>query len=420
MTAMIESPLTDCKDCTNPIAPWDRFCNNCGVKTELGVATDPAAAYSAAPLQAGDTDPIGFAPIAAPPTPPAATNNAAGGRAWYAGRGAKLTAIAAASALAAGLLGFAASAYLENQSNQERVDATIATATQGLTTASADLGQVVTTEQIRAIAANAAAAGTALAEGTAGLEGEDAARAKSVQSALTAVAGLAALNTDTLDQWPTLRGSLKPALDSVNAGSDTVGVPGSDTSLATVDGLVARGSQAIAKWNSKNTAVKQKQAADLAAVNSYASQMGALITQYDGMRADTGRQLDKIRAVSFYETSTARTMFAAAHANRAEVRNQMNGLVAPNGIGSQHSNVASVVGDGMAGMNELIGALDSNLATCGITSCNLLDEPSWDAFQNTSDQVTRDFDSARDQLNNAINSRRDAIKDRQLPGKPVI
>ena len=98
----------------------------------------------------------------------------------------------------------------------------------------------------------------------------------------------------------------------------------------------------------------------------------------------------------------------------------MNGLVAPNGIGSQHSNVASVVGDGMAGMNELIGALDSNLATCGITSCNLLDEPSWDAFQNTSDQVTRDFDSARDQLNNAINSRRDAIKDRQLPGKPVI
>ncbi len=419
MTAMIDSPLTDCKDCTNPIAPWDRFCNNCGVKTELGVATDPATAHSAAPLQAGDTDPIGFAPIVAPPMPPVATNDARG-RVWYSGRGAKLTAIAAASAVAAGLIGFAASAYLENQANQERVDATIAAASQGLTTAAADLGQVSTTEQIRAVAANAAAAVATLAEGTRGLEDDDAARANSVQSALNAVAGLAALNTDTLDQWPTLRGSLKPALDSVNTGNQTVGVSGSDASLATVDGLVARGNQAISKWKSKNAAVKQKQASDLTVVNSYASQMEALIAQYDGMRGDTGRQLDEMKAARYFETSTARSMFAAAHADRTEVRNQMNGLSAPNGIGSQHSNLASVVGDGMAGMNELIGALDSNLATCVYGSCNLLDEPSWRDFQDTSDEVTKDFDYARDQLTEAINSRRDAIKDRQLSGKPVI
>lgn len=413
MTAIIDNPLTDCKECTNPVAPWDRFCNSCGVKTDLGFATDSVAA-----LETGDTDPIGFAPIAAPPSPPVVTNVAT--RPWYAGRGAKLTAIALASAIAAGLVGFAASNYVENRATQERIDATISAANQGLTQASAELGTVATTEQIRSIATTAGQTGNTLAEGTGDLEGDNAARANSVQTALTALAGLSALNTDTLDQWPALRDTLKPALDAVNTGGEALGVPGSDASLATIDALVTRGNQAIAKWNTKNAAIAQKKADDLAALDSYSNNMNTYLNQYSTMRSDTGGQLDKMREAGYYNSSTARSMFDAARADRQRVRDAINGLATPKGLESPQSYVTDVISDGMAGMSALIGAIDANAATCAVTSCNLLEHDSWEDFQTTSERVTKESASAEDQVKTAINDRRQAIKDRPMPGKPVV
>ena len=413
MTAIIDNPLTDCRECTNPIAPWDRFCNSCGMKTDLGFAADSVAA-----LENGDTDPIGFAPIAAPPSSPVVTSVAE--RPWYARRGAKLIAIALASAIAVGLAGFAANSYVESRKNQERIDAAISAASQSLTQASIELGAAASTEQIRAIATTAGQTGTTLREGTVGLEGDNAARASSVQTALTAVAGLSALNTDTLNQWPALRGTLKPALDAVNTGSEVLGVSGSDASLATVDALVTRGVQAIANWNTKNAAIAQKKADDLAALDSYSTDMNTYLNQYSTMRSDTESQLDKIREAGFYESSTARSMFDDARGDRQRVRDAIANLPAPKGLSAPQAYVTDVISDGMAGMSALIGAIDANAATCHMTSCNLLDQESWDDFQTTSDRVTTESRSAQDQVQNAINRLRQAIKDRPMPGKPVV
>ncbi len=415
MTAIIDSPLTHCRSCTSLVAPWDRFCTKCGTKAEPGSVADDAA-YR----HAGDTDPRGFAPINAPSPPVPPSFPPTGADSWYSRRGTRFTAIALAAALAVGFGATGIHAYVDNQQHQQLVDGLLSTATQSLEQNSAKLAQVTTTAQVRSIAAEAAHDDTLLTTGTPAIEGRDGTRASSLHSALRAIAALTVLDTDTLDQWPALRGSLKPAFDAVSNNDGVIGVPGSDRSLAAVDGLVTKGTQALAKWNSRNAASKAKQASDLAALDAYSTRMESLLTQYAAMRLDTHNQLDAIRDAGFYDTASARAMFDSALRDRTVVRDGMNGLSVPKGLGAQHSDVASVVSDGMSSMNHLVSAITANAATCAYTSCNLLEEPSWDEFQRTSEKVGDNFDSAVSSWRAGASERHDAIKHRQMPGKPTV
>jgi len=341
------------------------------------------------------------------------------------GRAIKILALALGLIMVAagGYLGY--SAYVDHREYKAQVAAAFGSAEGQLDAAVRDLQDVKRTVGVRAVAERASQGFSSLDQYLPALGEDESARARTVGAALAEIGSLSTLDADTLGTWKAKRPKLVDALDNVgHADGQQVGTVGSDEAIAAVDRVVRRGRSKLADWRDKRAAAVADRRSDLATFDAYAASMNAQIRSYASMRDDTAEEVDTLRndASNTYLHQPVYDLFSAAMYDRIGVRDAMNGLAVPAGLESQHAAVVSAVGDGIAGMDQLLGALDDN-NVCDSDwddSCYLFGQPLWEDFQDSSDSVTQRYGQAVDAWRASLPATRSAIEGRPLPKRPVV
>lgn len=404
---------TRCGDCGEDLGEDMRFCPHCGHEvdaTTVGDSENATTIVLAEPVEPDEQ------PVEAPPR---------GRRLWPRGVAGRGLAIGLATLLVAGGAYAGYTAYLNHREYKAEVAAAFGVADRELSAAVADLQDVKRTAGIRAVAERASAGSSSLDEYLPDLGEQEAVRARTVGAALAQIGSLSTLDADTLGVWKDDRQALVDALDGVvGVDGQQRGVSGSDGAVAAVDKVVRRGRTKLADWRRERAAAVSQRRSDLAAFDAYVSSMNAQIASYASMRDDTAAELDNLRndASDTYLHEPLYSLFSSAMYDRISVRDAMNGLSVPGGVQSQHATIVGVVSDGIAGMDQLLGALDDNNACDSYwdDSCYLFGQPLWDDFQASSDSVTERYGAAVDSWRASLPGARSAIESRELPKKPVV
>jgi hypothetical protein len=430
MTMLDMQGRLHCPGCGEGLVEPMRFCPYCGAPVEDAGATvvldvpdsdgdhDDTEADMSSALPADEDETTALVPAVVP-------RPALRPRLRPTGRASRATAgvLAAALVLGAGYGGYRA--YANHQQYKAQVAAAFATADGELQSAVDDLQDVKRTADVRKVAKRAAEGSTVLDGFLPDLGEQEAAQARRVRAALAQIGAMSGLDADSLGDWKSTRPELVEALESVvDENSQPVGVNGSDQAVAAVSKVVTRGRAKLANWREQRATAVADRRADLAAFDSYSAGMNSQIATYASMRDDTAAALDAMRADADdeYYHDPVYELFSSAMYDRIDVRDSMNALPVPSGMETRHAEIVSAVSAGIAGMDQLLGALDDNNSCDPYfdDDCYLSGQPLWEDFQSTSDEVTRRYGQAVDAWRASLPAVRAAIENRPLPEKPVV
>ncbi len=288
-----------------------------------------------------------------------------------------------------------------------------------LTSLLAELGSAKNTADVRSVAETAArdsestkAAAEGMVPGT-----QDAEELEGFVSVYEALAGLGALDSESLDDWGSMRQSLSTALGGVTSGS-SVSTSGS-AAVESVNRLVERGRILLSDWQAKYDAAVKDKAADSTALDEYSKQMEAQMRAYSALRADLSEWIARVDDPNAYVTyDDAYSVLSQAQWERQVIRDEMNGLAVPTEMEAAHSGLVGVVDDAISAMQSAYdGATDSDYC---MTSCYYAETPGWTRFSSESDRITEAYRTADDNWQAAVASAQSSVADRKLPRKPVV
>lgn len=414
-----------CPHCGDALNPDMHFCPRCGnplpasssapVSTLTGLLEEDRARSEALTEQlpiAAQTD---ATPAGGGDPPGNDGSSFTRHRRWWVVGGAA----AAVVLLAGGVIGY--NSYQQRQTHEQTIAAAYSASDSSLRSIVEQLTKAKTTAEVRTIATPAQPAADSFSASLPQMEAAESQRANNQRAALVAIGSLTALNADTLTNWPTMRQSLQAALASVQDERGIAGVSGGASAMSALDTMVATGVAKLKAWEAKNDAKLKSKQAELAALDRYVTKMRSSITAYEALRNDTSADLDAMRnAGPTYYYSTAYANFGKARDARMAVRSDMQGLSPPSALGGSHSAILAATSHGIAGMNQLLAALDQN-QMCGTDYyCGLDIETAWSDFQTTSRKVTSEFDRATDSWQENAAATQVRIKSRGLPPKPEV
>jgi hypothetical protein len=247
---------------------------------------------------------------------------------------------------------------------------------------------------------------------------------------LTSLASLEDLREGTVDEWQSMRRSIRAAVlevadvqaavDSLDFSSEPV-LPGPavSTALDSANRVVSTADRKLRKWRSKAQEIRSDKRGELAVMNGYADSMRTYLTTYNGLRTDLDEWIQRVdtEGATFNE---AYEFLGNAYSERQRVRSGIGALDAPAPVASAHVALLDV-------MDRAMAAVDS--ATTGISEYEwdfegeysyYTETPGWQTFSSESDAIAGDSGSARSSWDAAVAGEIVRIESRKLPKKPEV
>lgn len=393
-----ESLRRYCTACGSPSEVSARFCGRCGLALDEPIASDDLGAWPPAP-EASPTSPAGRAR-----------------RAWLVPAGIGLSVV---------LAGAGAAAFVAmNQPGPE--NAVLAEATATAETLLDDVQQAQLTADLRVVAADADSAAEPVTDTLTSLDpaGATAQALASVDDLLSALTGLARIDSDTLDTWPQVRDDLDTALDALPSevdGMDTLADTGADAIEAT-DTLIADAEQTLADWQASVEAAEaasQDNAAAAAGLTEYDNAVQGQLRTYNSLRNDTSNFVDLAGDPDAFVTyDQGRTALSEGAAARREVRSALTALTVPAGIEAEHARLVAMVEDAAAAMDAAVSAIDD--ADYCVSSCYVFETDAWETFRNESSRITGEFAAAETALQSKLAELRAPLGEVTATDKPIV
>ncbi len=334
----------------------------------------------------------------------------------------RLVLIIAAAAVATVALGAGGFAWMNHNQTQAQLaaqaedeqrqrDEVAKQATGKVESALAELATAQTTVDVQVVANRSADDGLALEE-----EPSMDSRAQGAAAALSAIAGLKALNADTLDNWPQLRQTVDEAVrDMVDPGKSFD--PAS--ALTNIDLVVTRGQEALATWQMEVAFATSAREKENAAVNQYDGQAQAQISRYNQLRNETADWLSRAEESNTYRYSDAVDYFTTGTSERRAVRDSLSALTVPEALRPQHEEILAVLTEAVDGMQSMVEGLEANQRCFGL-DCPLASTAGYQRFESQSQAITLRYARAVDNLDAKVAEIREVALQQELPPKPTV